>query len=169
VQFVNFLKNCFFFGAPASGVTSTTSFILKNIVFYIVLGTIVKSNISDPVEASIEMLMRVLVTIVFVSSLLYLAKEMSQFAAVFAAILFCENFFMLFTAIKELLTLFTLLPQWNIYAGYFGWFLIVWHVLVLMFILKRTLILGLLMALIYAASYYVMMSSGTAFFMEALF
>ncbi len=168
MQLTPYLKNCWFWG-NSTDIEPNTSFILKNILYYIILGTLVKSNISDPVEASIEMVMRILVTLIFISSTLYLANKLSLFLNLLSAVIICEIFFMTLTGGNELLTSFSLFPEWEVVTNYWGWIQLTWHVMVLIYILKQALSIDFFVTLLFAASYYGMMSYGAAFFTEVLF
>lgn len=163
-----YLKSCLFWGNPTD-IETSISFTRKNILFYIVLGTIVKSNISDPVQASIEMVLRIIVTLIFISSTLYWTKQLPIFLNLLTAVIVCENFFMTLSGGKELLTLFSLFPGWEVMTNYLGWAFLAWHVSVLVYILKKALSLEFLINFLFAASYYGMMSYGTALSMEVLF
>ena len=165
----NYLKNCFFLGNTITEVEANTPFILKNILYYIILGTIVKSNTSDPVNGSIEMVMRIIIALVFVSSLLYWIKQLPLFSNLFLAVIVCENFFMTLAVIKEFLVLFSLISESNYIIQYSSWILLIWHISVLIFILKKILPFSSLITFLFAVSYYGMMTYGSALFIDLLF
>lgn len=174
MQLISYLQNCFFLSDATIDTEDTEpnkSFIFKNIIYYIVLGTIVKANTSDPVNGSIEMVMRIIVTLIFVSSLLYSIKrlQLPLFSNLLLAVIICENFFMTLAVGKEFLALFSLLPESNQIIQYFGWILLIWHVMVLIYILKKIFPFSFFINLLFSGSYYEMMSNGTALFMEVLF
>ena len=111
-------------------------FLWINLVVYLLLGLFIQSNISDPVEAFIQILIEVVITLLFIGALLLKDGNAYNFERFLTAILVCENF----VYVLGLPILF-----WYIFAKgsdianypiYIGMALRIWSVVIIAYLLK---------------------------------
>ena len=131
----DYLQLCWLSGYPED-LPTNRKFLWINLVVYLLLGLFIQSNISDPVEAFIQILIEVVITLLFIGALLLKDGNAYNFERFLTAILVCENF----VYVLGLPILF-----WYIFAKgsdianypiYIGMALMIWSVVIIAYLLK---------------------------------
>ena len=131
----DYLQLCWLKGYPED-LPIDRKFLWTNLVVYLLLGLFIQSNISDPVEAFIQIIIEVVITLLFMSALIFRDGSTYNFERFLTAILVCENF----VYVLGLPILF-----WYIFAKgsdianypiYIGMVLIIWSIVIIAYLLK---------------------------------
>ena len=134
-MFNDYLQLCWLSGYPED-LPTNRKFLWINLVVYLLLGLFIQANISDPVEAFIQILIEVVITLLFIAALLLKDGSAYNFERLLTAILVCENF----VYVLGLPILF-----WYIFAKgsdianypiYIGMALMIWSVVIISYLLK---------------------------------
>lgn len=103
---------------------------------YLLLGLFIQSNISDPVEAFIQILIEVVITLLFMAALLLKDGSSYNFERFLTAILVCENSVYLLGLPILFWYIFAKGSDFANYPIYIGMVLIVWSIVVIAYLLK---------------------------------
>jgi hypothetical protein len=63
-----------------------------SLIFYVVVGISIQSNVTDPLEAVLDVLLETILTLVFIATVLFFVKSVNLFKIVTTAFLICTNF-----------------------------------------------------------------------------
>ena len=131
----DYLQLCWLNGYPED-LPTERKFLWINLGVYLLLGLFIQANISDPVEAFIQILIEVVITLLFMAALLLKDGSAYNFERFLTAILVCENF----VYILGLPILF-----WYIFAKgsdianypiYIGMALMIWSIVIIAYLIK---------------------------------
>lgn len=131
----DYLQLCWLSGYPED-LPSDRKFLFSNLGAYLLLGLFIQANISDPIEAFVQIFIEVIITIIFMVGLLLNDRSTYNFERFLTAILVCENF--VYTLGLPILFWY-ILAKGSDYANYpiyFGIALIVWSVAIIAHLLK---------------------------------
>lgn len=134
-MFNEYIQLCWLSGYP-DDLPIDRKFMWINLAIYLVLGIFIQANISDPVEAFIQILIEVVITLVFIAVLLFKDGSAYNFERFLTAILVCENFVY---ALALPLAFWFIFAKGTNYAGYpvyLGAALIIWSVIIIAYILR---------------------------------
>lgn len=125
------------FGDIPDDLSTSKSFIWRNLVLYICAGLFIQGNIVDPVEAFLQILLELLIMVVFVFILLKINKSLAKFEVVFTAFLICENFFYLGALPIALWYIAVRTSEYSMLPIYVGIILIIWFCAVISNLLQQ--------------------------------
>ena len=134
-MFKDYIQLCWLSGYPED-LPTDRKFLWVNLVIYLLLGLFIQANISDPVEAFIQIFIEVLITLLFMGALLLRDSSTYNFERFLTAILVCENFVY---ALGLPILFWYILAKGSVFATYpiyFGMALIIWSVVIIAYILK---------------------------------
>ena len=131
----DYLQLCWLNGYPED-LPTDRKFLWINLGIYLLLGLFIQANISDPVEAFIQILIEIIITVLFMGALLLKDDSTYNFERFLTAILVCENF--VYALGLPILFWYILAKGSELanYPIYFGMALIIWSVVVIAFLLK---------------------------------
>jgi hypothetical protein len=144
------------------------SFIWKNLLFYMVVGIIVEANITDPAEATIEIMVETLFTVLLIATLLLITKKLHLFKQLFTALIVCENFMLTLGIITEILDHAAHKTDYEDYPMYLGGALVVWFIAVAGYIMRQVFSFAMVHSILLAVFYFVFTFAGTFVFLEVL-
>jgi hypothetical protein len=116
----------FWFGHVPTYLPTSKSFLNRNLIFYLCTGLFIQANITDLVEAFIQVIMELLITVLFVTVLLKVKTSLSQFKEVFTAFVICENFFYLCALPFAIWYIATRTSEYSLLPLYAAIIIIVW-------------------------------------------
>jgi hypothetical protein len=164
---IAYLQLCRFKNNPLDLMPSK-AFLWKNIAFYILAGTIVEANISEPVEAFIEVNIETLVTCLLILTLLLITKRLAIYSQLLTAALVCENFLIILGIITEILDVVAQKTPYEDYPLYLGILLVIWFIAIVSYILKQVFSFNLATCISLAVFYFSFTFIGTFLIMEVL-
>ncbi len=134
-MFKDYFQLCWLSGYPED-LPTDRNFLWVNLIFYLLLGLFIQGNISDPVEAFVQILIEVVITLLFITALLVKEGSAYNFERFLTAILVCENF--VYALGLPILFWYILAKGSTMahYPIYTGMALMVWSVVIIAFLLK---------------------------------
>ena len=132
----DYLMLCWFTNNPVD-LHPSRSFMWKCVGFYLISGIIVEANISDAVDATLEVSMRAIVALTLIVTLVLATKKLSLFYQVITAIFVCENFIVTLGIGTEILDAILLGTEYEEFPLYLGVALILWYLAILSYILRK--------------------------------
>ncbi len=155
---LKYLSSCWFINDP-SELVPTTSFMWKNVAFYLISGCIVEGLIADPADGTLEVLGRTIMAFSTVAGLLLLEKKWPYFNQLYTSIFVCENFIMTLAVLAEILDLWMVMNHQEhreeIGIG-LAVFLVSWYIAIVSYIFRRFFAYPTSVSIIYAFGYFVM-------------
>ncbi len=131
----DYLQLCWLSGYPED-LPTERKFLWANLVVYLLLGLFIQGNISDPVEAFVQILIEVVITLLFIAALLIKDGSVFNFERFLTAILVCENFVYVIGLPILFWYIFAKGSTMASYPIYIGMALMVWSVVIIAFLLK---------------------------------
>jgi hypothetical protein len=164
---LDYLALCFFKNDPLE-LEPHKSFIWRSIVFYLVSGTIVEANISDPADGSLEVAMRAVVALTLITGSVLFLKQWSRFAQLLTAIFVCENFIMTLGIGTEIIDYYLQRTPYEQVSLYIGGALIIWYILILAYILRQMFAYNFTASSILALGYFALTYGAPFLVMEVI-
>lgn len=149
-----YLPICWFGDIPEKLKTSK-SFIWRNIVLYMCAGLFIQGNITDPVEAFLQILLELLIMVVFVFILLQINKSLARFETVFTAFIICENFFYLGALPIALWYIAVRTSEYSMLPIYAGIVLIIWFCAIISHLLQKLFNYGVMPSILMSVFYFI--------------
>ncbi|MGR8934348.1 MAG: hypothetical protein ACU837_08170 [Gammaproteobacteria bacterium] len=162
-----YLLLCWFKNNPID-IQPSRSFIWKNLLFYVVVGIIVEANISDPVEATIEIFVETVITVILIAILLLFTKKLHLFKQLLTSLIVCENFILVLGIITEILDVAAQQTEYEDYPMYLGGALVVWFIAIASYIMRQVFSFNTMRSVSLAIFYFVFTFAGTFVFLEVL-
>ncbi len=163
-----YLGLCFFTNNPVDMVPPT-SFMWKNVIFYLISGMIVEGLISDPADGSLEVVLRTVMAFSTVGAILIIQKKWHYYNQLYTAIFLCENFIMTLATATEGLYFFMVMEHVEtaeeISIG-IGIFLVVWYIAIISYIFRQLLEFRMGSSVGLAISYFVLTYGLPMMFMD---
>ncbi len=131
----DYLQLCWLSGYPED-LPTERRFLLINIIVYLSLGLFIQGNISDPVEAFVQILIEVVITLLFITVLLLKDGSAYNFERFLTGILVCENFVYALGLPILFWYIFAKGSTFSSYPIYIGMILMVWSVVIIAYLLK---------------------------------
>ena len=88
--FKQYLPLCWL-GVSPLDLSSSKPFFKHNLIFFCVIAFFIQFNVSDDIDAIVEVLVEAVLTLVFMAGLLFLNHSYNRFMPLTTALLFCEN------------------------------------------------------------------------------
>lgn len=164
---IQYLLLCFFKNNPLD-MQPSKSFFWKNLAFYVVVGTIVEANISDPVEATIEIIVETIITVLLILTLLFFTKKLPSFKQLLTALILCENVILVLGIITEILDVVAQKTPYEDYPMYLGGALAIWMVAIASYIMRQVFAFKTFKSVALAVFYLVFTFAGTFVLLEVL-
>lgn len=164
---LDYLALCFFKNDPLE-LEPHKSFIWRSIVFYLISGTIVEANISDPADGSLEVAMRAVVALTLITGSVLFLKQWSRFAQLLTAIFVCENFIMTLGIGTEIIDYYLQRTPYEQVSLYIGGALIIWYILILAYILRQMFAYNFTASSILALGYFALTYGAPFLVMEVI-
>ena len=131
----DYLQLCRLRGYPED-LPTDRKFLWINLGVYLLLGLFIQSNISDPIEAFIQILIEVVITLLFMAVLLFKDGSSYNFERFLTAILVCENFVYILGLPILFWYIFAKGGDFASYPIYIGMILMVWSIVIIAYLLK---------------------------------
>lgn len=139
----------------------SVSFFRKNLYFYVLVELFIQLNVTDPLEAIVEVALETSLTLLFVAGLLFKKKAMPGFIPAATSFLICENIASTFglpvvvwlTTTDDLLSYYALL------------ILILWDISMITYLIKQILVTQTLPAFLISLAYFLATYIGAFSFM----
>ncbi len=164
---IQYLQLCFFDKNP-NDFEPPKSFVWKCIAFYLVSGTIVEANISDPADGSLEVAMRAIVALILISGSVLMLKQWSRLVQLLTAIFMCENFIMTLGIIAEIIDYFLQRTPYEYVSWYLGGALILWYLAILAYVIRQMFAYNFSASAVLAFSYFSLTYGAPFLFMEVI-
>ena len=156
------LKLCFFKGTLVDQVRSVP-FLRLALIVNILLGIFVQANITEPLDAFIQIFLQIMVTIIYITLLLYYIKSLNFFVQMLTAILVSQNF--LYFIGVPLTIWVTITDELLVYYALGG--LLFWGIAIIAYILRQLLFFDVAFSIIMALIFYLIVYGG-AFFISSV-
>ncbi len=131
----DYLQICWLSGYPED-LPTDRKFLLINLVVYLLLGLFIQGNISDPVEAFVQILIEIVITVLFMAALLLKDGSSYNFGRFLTAILVCENFIYILSLPLAFWFIFAKGGDYAAYPVYIGIILILWSIVIIAYLLR---------------------------------
>lgn len=131
----DYLQLCWLSGYPED-LPTDRKFLLINLAFYLAMGLFIQSNISDPIEAFLQIIIEVTITLLFMVALLLKDGSSYNFERFLTAILVCENFVYVLALPLAFWFIFAKGTSASLYPLYIGTVLIIWSIVIIAYLLK---------------------------------
>jgi hypothetical protein len=158
---------CFFKNNPLD-LHPSSRFVWKNFAFYIAIGILVESNISDPVDGTIEIITETILTLLLIGILLMATKKYSLFVQLFTALITCENFILFLGVLTEFLDEFLRKTPYEDIPLVLGGLLAIWFVLIVAYILRQMFFFNKTKSILLGAFYAVFTVVGAFLLTEVI-
>ena len=165
--FYQYLQLCWFTNNPTD-LHPSNSFLWKSVVFYLISGIIVEANISDMADGTLEVAMRAIVALSFLSVLVLTHHKRELFSQLMIGVFMCENVIVTLGIAVEILDVFVHKTPYREVPLYLGAALILWYIAILSYIFRQMFYSRLITSLILALGYFLMAYGGPFLFMEVL-
>ena len=162
-----YLWLCWFKNNPID-LHPSSSFLWKNIIFYMISGAIVEGLISDPADGTLEVMMRVIVALSLLSSLVFLLKKRHLFIQLLTAVFVCENFIVTLGILTEIMDIFIRNTEYDYLSTAFGVVLVFWYMAIISYILRGLLTFTMRSSIGLALLYFCLTYGGPFLTMEVL-
>lgn len=155
---LKYLSSCWFLNNPAD-LVPPSSFMWKNVTFYLISGFIVEGLISDPADGVLEVLGRFIMAFSSIGALLLFEKKWHYFNQLYTSIFVCENFIMTLAVGAEMADLWMTMEhvehreEINIAAATS---LVVWYIAIVSYIFRRFFAYTTTISVIFAFGYFVL-------------
>lgn len=149
-----YLSICWFGGDPAE-LPVSRSFLWKILVFYLIAGLFIQANITDPVEAFIQVFIELFITFLFIGALLIKKKNFAQFERIATAILFSESFVYVLALPMAIWYIIVKETEYSMYPAIAGGVLILWSLAIISYLLKGILNYALSLSIVLSITYFV--------------
>lgn len=165
---LKYLGLCFFTNNPAD-LTPPTSFMWKNVIFYLISGMIVEGLISDPADGALEVVLRTIMAFTTVGVILLIQKKWFFYNQLYTAIFLCENFIMTLATATEGLYFWMIMAHKDnaeeISIG-IGFALVIWYIAIISYIFRQLLEFRTGRSVMMAFSYFVLTYGLPMMFMD---
>jgi hypothetical protein len=165
---LKYLGLCFFTNNPVD-LVPPTSFMWKNVIFYLISGMIVEGLISDPADGTLEVVLRTIMAFTTVGAILITQKKWHYYNQLYTAIFLCENFIMtLATATEGLYFWMVMAHKENAeeISIAMGFALVFWYIAIISYIFRQLLEFKMSLSVIMAFSYFVLTYGLPMMFMD---
>ena len=142
-------------GEIPDNLSTSKSFIWRNLVLYICAGLFIQGNIIDPAEASIQILIELFITVVFVFTLLKIKKSLAQFEVVFTAFIICENFFYLAALPIAIWYITVRTSEYSMLPIYGGIILVIWFCAMISSLLQKLFNFRVMPSILLSVFYFI--------------
>ena len=134
-MFKDYIQLCWLNGYPED-LPTDRKFLYINLAVYFLLGLFIQGNISDPIEAFMQIFIEVFITLSFMAALLFRDGSTYNFERFLTAILVCENF--VYTIGLPILFWFILAKggDYASYPIYLGAILMLWSIVIISYLIK---------------------------------
>ncbi len=149
-----YLPICWFGKIPANLTTSKT-FLWRNLVLYICAALFIQANITEPVEAFLQILIELFITIVFVFILLKVTKSSAKFDVVFTAFIICENFFYICALPIAIWYMTVRTSEFSMIPIYVGIVLIIWFCAIISYLLQQLFDFRVTLSVLLSVFYFI--------------
>ena len=156
----HYLPLCWFRNNPLE-LPRSVGFFQKNLYFYVLLELFIQVNVTDPLEAFIEVALETSLTLLFVAALLFIKKALAGYIPAATSFLICENIVAAFglPVVVWLTTTDDLLSYYMLAA------LILWDIAMITYLIKRILSTNILAAFLLSLAYFLATYIGAFSFM----
>lgn len=134
-MFKEYIQLCWLSGYP-DDLPTDRKFLWINLSIYMGMGLFIQANISDPVEAFIQILIEIVITLLFIGAMLLKDGSTYNFERFLTAILVCENFVYTLALPLAFWFIFAKGSEFALYPVYFGSALIIWSVVIIAYLLQ---------------------------------
>jgi len=134
-MFRDYIQMCWFKGYPED-LPTNRKFLWTNLGVYMLLGLFIQANITDPIEAFIQIFVEIFITLSFLGILLIKEGSMFHFERFVTAVLVCENFVYLLALPLAFWFIFSKGTVDSIYPIYMGGVLILWSIAIISYLFK---------------------------------
>ncbi len=133
----DYIQLCWFRGEPYD-LPTDRKFLWINIGLYLLFGLFIQANISDPLEAFLQVFLEILITLAFMAIIVLKKDEgFYTFERFLTAILVCENFIYVLGLPLAFWFIFAKGSATEIYPIYIAAFLISWSLAIIAYLLKE--------------------------------
>lgn len=159
----HYVPLCWFKNNPLE-LPRSVGFFQKNLYFYILVELFIQINVTDPLEAFIEVALETSLTLLFVAGLLFAKKALAGFIPAATSFLVCENIVAAFglPVVVWLTTTDDLLSYYVLTA------LIFWDIAMITYLIKRILVTNIVTAFLLSLAYFLATYIGAFSFMAIL-
>ena len=156
----HYVPLCWFKNNPLE-LPRSVGFFQKNLYFYVLVELFIQVNVTDPLEAFIEVALETSLTLLFVAALLFVKKALPGFIPAATSFLVCENIVAAFglPVVVWLTTTDDLLSYYILAA------LIIWDIAMITYLIKRILVTHVLAAFLLSLGYFLATYVGAFSFM----
>lgn len=131
----DYLQLCWLSGYPED-LPTNRKFLLINLAIYLLMGLFIQANISDPIEAFLQILIEIVITVLFMAALLLKDGSTYNFERFLTAILVCENFVYMLALPLAFWFIFAKGTSAGYYPVYIGTILVLWSVVIIAYLLQ---------------------------------
>ncbi|MGR9114888.1 MAG: hypothetical protein ACU85E_03925 [Gammaproteobacteria bacterium] len=162
-HFKHYVPLCWFKNNPLE-LPRSVGFFQKNLYFYVLVELFIQINVTDPLEAFIEVALETSLTLLFVSILLFTKKALAGYIPAATSFLVCENIVAAFglPVVVWLTTTDDLLSYYILAA------LILWDIAMITYLIKRILATNVVNALFLSLAYFLATYVGAFSFMAII-
>ena len=133
----DYIQLCWFSGEPHD-LPTNRKFLWINIGLYLLFGLFIQANISDPIEAFLQVFLEILITLAFMAAIVFKQDEgFYNFERFLTAILVCENFIYILGLPLAFWFIFAKGTAVETYPIYIAAFLIFWSLAIIAYLLKE--------------------------------
>jgi hypothetical protein len=108
----------------------------SSLVIYMLLGLFIQANITDPIEAFIQIFVEIFITLIFLGALVLKDGSTYHFERFITAILVCENFVYILALPLAFWFIFAKGTAASVYPIYIGVLLILWSIAIIAYLFK---------------------------------
>ncbi|MGR9044343.1 MAG: hypothetical protein ACU83N_03545 [Gammaproteobacteria bacterium] len=159
----HYVPLCWFKNNPLE-LPRSTVFFQNNLYFYVLVELFIQINVTDPIEAIVEVALETSLTLLFVAGLLFIKKALAGFIPAATSFLVCENI----VAAFGLPVVIWLTTTDDLLSYYFLAFLILWDIAMITYLIKRILTTNVVTALLLSVAYFISTYIGAFSFMSIL-
>jgi len=133
---LDYLQLCWFKNNPMD-LHPSRVFLWKSVGFYLISGIIIEANISDPADATLEVVMMAMVALALLSTQIFSTKKSSVLYQLLTAVFVCENFIVTLGIGVEIFDAHVQGTELEPYPLILGGLLIVWYLAIIGYIFRR--------------------------------
>ena len=159
----HYVPLCWFKNNPLE-LPRSASFFQNNLYFYVLIELFIQVNVTDPLEAFIEVALETSLTLLFVACLLFVKKALAGFIPAATSFLVCENI----VASLGLPVVIWLTTTDDLLSYYFLAFLILWDIAMITYLIKRILTANIVTAFLLSLAYFIATYIGAFSFMTIM-
>jgi len=131
----DYIQLCWFKGYPED-LPTDRRFLWVNLGIYMLLGLFIQANITDPVEAFIQIFVEIFITVIFLGALILKDGSTYHFERFVTAVLVCENFVYILALPLAFWFIFVKGSASAAYPIYIGVALIGWSIAIITYLFK---------------------------------